>query len=341
LALEAAGRGPFGTGGTIALYAAAEILLAGALQAPGSGENGLGGRIVLDSFEEVAVSSGVTVSTAGDAAAPRSGEGGRIEAAGCRLELAAGSELLATGELGGTISLTSSEAMVLAAAISAENGGLIDIRFPPGLPPRLDGPLAPEPYLAATAIQGPCLFPPPCEAVAGLLCAGDGSEVALSWQSAPGHSMVEVLRDGAVLATLEGSLEGYRDAGLPPGTYTYTVKGLCLEGDAAEATCSVKLGSPAPSFIRSECSGSGGLDISDAAFLLALLFQGGAPPECEKACDSNDDGELDISDAIHILIFLFLFLFLPGGKAPPPPHPDCGSDPTADSLPCPASRACP
>ena len=50
---------------------------------------------------------------------------------------------------------------------------------------------------------------------------------------------------------------------------------------------------------------------------------------CEDASDANDDGELDLTDALDLLEYLFL-----GGLAPAAPHPEPGEDPTADSLGC-------
>lgn len=44
--------------------------------------------------------------------------------------------------------------------------------------------------------------------------------------------------------------------------------------------------------------------------------------------DANDDGKLDLSDAVFTLAHLFQ-----GGAAPPAPGPEtCGVDPTADDL---------
>ena len=62
-----------------------------------------------------------------------------------------------------------------------------------------------------------------------------------------------------------------------------------------------------------------------------FLFTGGVQPPCPDAADTNDDGNVDISDAVTALAFLFT-----GGAAPPAPGPEaCGPDPTADGLgPC-------
>jgi hypothetical protein len=89
-------------------------------------------------------------------------------------------------------------------------------------------------------------------------------------------------------------------------------------------------------FIRGDPNGDGGIDVSDAVFVLVHLFGGGAAPACPKAADMNDDGEVDISDPITGLEYLFL------GMSPiPAPSPTCGFDGTEDGLDCPAHPACP
>lgn len=89
-------------------------------------------------------------------------------------------------------------------------------------------------------------------------------------------------------------------------------------------------------FQRGDSNRDGGLDLSDAIHLLGFLFLG-APSslDCADASDANDDGELDVSDAVYSLAFLFS-----GGVALPPPH-DCGLDPSADALGCVLYPSCP
>ncbi len=93
---------------------------------------------------------------------------------------------------------------------------------------------------------------------------------------------------------------------------------------------------PSPDFIRGDCNQDLLADISDAITMLGVLFSGLPTPTCEDACDSNDDGQSDVGDPIYLLATLF-----GGGPLPPPPYPDCGSDPTAgDPLGC-ATSSCP
>lgn len=74
------------------------------------------------------------------------------------------------------------------------------------------------------------------------------------------------------------------------------------------------------SFLRGDCNGDGGVDISDASFMLNWLFLGGATPNCVAIANTNGDHAADISDASYLLNFLFL-----GGPPPAPPYPDCGT----------------
>ncbi len=81
-------------------------------------------------------------------------------------------------------------------------------------------------------------------------------------------------------------------------------------------------------FIRGDVNNDGGADISDAINILSYLFAQ-KPLDCVDAADTNDDGQANIADVVYILAYLFA-----GGPEPPPPFPDPGQDPTADSLEC-------
>ena len=63
---------------------------------------------------------------------------------------------------------------------------------------------------------------------------------------------------------------------------------------------------------------------------LGHLFSGDPMPTCPDAADANDDGKLDIADAVKILGHLF------AGSGPlPAPFGDCGTEeqPDQDGLP--------
>ncbi|MCZ6792961.1 MAG: hypothetical protein O7J95_05035 [Planctomycetota bacterium] len=88
-------------------------------------------------------------------------------------------------------------------------------------------------------------------------------------------------------------------------------------------------------FFRGDSNDDGDVDVSDAIFTLGYLFLGDNEPRCADASDTNDDGILDISDAVAVLQFLFL-----GSTLPPPSLEGCDADPTADSLPCALFASC-
>jgi len=89
-------------------------------------------------------------------------------------------------------------------------------------------------------------------------------------------------------------------------------------------------------FRRGEVNADGDVDISDAIALLVWLFASGSAPGCLEATDANDDGGVDVSDAVSVLLFLFQ-----GGRPPPAPGPEaCGTVPEPH-LGCEAYPDCP
>ena len=70
---------------------------------------------------------------------------------------------------------------------------------------------------------------------------------------------------------------------------------------------------------------------------LFAIFLGAVNITCDDACDANDDGTVDVSDAINTLGVLFL------GNAivPLPGMEDCGFDPTGDEVSCETYGGCP
>lgn len=65
---------------------------------------------------------------------------------------------------------------------------------------------------------------------------------------------------------------------------------------------------------RGDANHSGGVNIADAIYINAFLFQGGPAPPCMNEADANDDAHLDGSDAAYLINWLF-----GGGSAPPAP----------------------
>ena len=81
-------------------------------------------------------------------------------------------------------------------------------------------------------------------------------------------------------------------------------------------------------FRRGDVNDDGSIDLADAVATLANLF-GGSPISCEDAADTNDDGALDLADPVFLLAALFT-----GGSTPGSPGSSCGSDPTDDAIGC-------
>lgn len=93
---------------------------------------------------------------------------------------------------------------------------------------------------------------------------------------------------------------------------------------------------PGERFVRADANADGGVDVSDAIFVLASLFVGGSPaPSCLDAADVNDDGLSDVSDAVLLLASLFV-----AGTPPVPAPQTCGPDPTDDALDCASYPGC-
>ncbi|MBN1420940.1 MAG: hypothetical protein JXP34_19370, partial [Planctomycetes bacterium] len=92
---------------------------------------------------------------------------------------------------------------------------------------------------------------------------------------------------------------------------------------------------PAAAFIRGDVDGNGKIQIGDPVYGLMYQFAEGAAPPCVKAADFDDDGAIQISDPISLLNYLFS-----SGPAPKAPFPDCGEDPTADTLGCKTFTPC-
>ncbi|MBI4600588.1 MAG: hypothetical protein HY721_01370 [Planctomycetes bacterium] len=79
---------------------------------------------------------------------------------------------------------------------------------------------------------------------------------------------------------------------------------------------------------RGDANQDGEIEISDAVSVFIFLFAAGRGPTCPDAADANDDGAIDMSDGIALLAWLFT-----GGPEPPAPGPsECGADPTPDGL---------
>ena len=84
---------------------------------------------------------------------------------------------------------------------------------------------------------------------------------------------------------------------------------------------------PEEIFQRGDCNSDDKVDLADSATMLANQFNG-LPILCPDACDSNDDGALNMADSVYLLNWLFKF-----GPIPPAPGPyEDGPDATTDDT---------
>ncbi len=83
------------------------------------------------------------------------------------------------------------------------------------------------------------------------------------------------------------------------------------------------------SFTRGDANDDGSVDLADAIYVLFYLFQGGSTPYCADASDTNDNGVVEISDPIGVLQYLFQ-----NGAPIAAPYPLSGYDGTPDGLFC-------
>jgi len=86
-------------------------------------------------------------------------------------------------------------------------------------------------------------------------------------------------------------------------------------------------GGPVPSFRRGDVGNDGVVDVSDVVRLLLSLFTAGGASECPDAGDFDDDGVVNVTDVVSLLAYLFQ-----SGGSPSLPGTSCGEDPTPDGL---------
>lgn len=90
-------------------------------------------------------------------------------------------------------------------------------------------------------------------------------------------------------------------------------------------------------FRRGYVDGNDRLQVSDALAILLYLFRGGEEPTCLDSADVNDDGGVNITDAKYLLGYMFSGSTL----APAEPFESCGVDPTPlDNLGCASFSQC-
>ena len=93
----------------------------------------------------------------------------------------------------------------------------------------------------------------------------------------------------------------------------------------------------AQTFIRGDGNDDGVLNLADAIFLINYFFGDGFGPTCSAAADPNGDFAVDLGDVIYLINHQFL-----DGAGPVSPWPGCGIDPGGESgLGCTLYENCP
>ncbi len=91
-----------------------------------------------------------------------------------------------------------------------------------------------------------------------------------------------------------------------------------------------------PRFVRGDADVNRTHDVTDVLTILQHLFlQQPERLDCEDAADANDDGAVNLTDALSILFYLY-----EGGPLISEPVLACGKDPTADDLGCESFWVC-
>jgi hypothetical protein len=88
-------------------------------------------------------------------------------------------------------------------------------------------------------------------------------------------------------------------------------------------------------FRRGDSNEDGEVNISDAVYSLLWLFSSGTAPRCLDTADADANGVAELTDAVFLLMYLFQ-----GGSPPPAPGPaNCG-EPLGPGLGCGVYPAC-
>lgn len=82
-------------------------------------------------------------------------------------------------------------------------------------------------------------------------------------------------------------------------------------------------------FLRGDVNDDGMVDMSDSVAMLIWVVLSGDPPACQKTGDVDDSGIVNMNDILHLLFYLFR-----GGEIVAPPFPAVDLDPTPDDLFC-------
>ena len=156
-------------------------------------------------------------------------------------------------------------------------------------------------------------------------------DVTITWTNNDSYDSIEILRDGALLATVPGNSTSFLDT-TAFATHDYTLVALLTGDECSQVTtlgCQ-NVEAAQGEFLRGDTNNDGIVNIADPVYAIKYIFLNAVPrPVCEDAADANDDGQFDIADAVFQVRYLFQ-----GGAEPPAPFPGIGKDNTCDQLRC-------
>ena len=162
-----------------------------------------------------------------------------------------------------------------------------------------------------------------------------GSDIQLEGRAPLEVRRLVVLVNGVEIPEMVPSYTGIIDwtvsGAIDEGRSEVTVVGFDSAGEpvASDSIVVTRLdGQGVGSFIRGDANLNGRVDISDAIWTF-LFLQGSVLPLCLDALDTDDSGDIGVTDIVRGLDFLFR-----GGPAPVAPYPTPGLDASADEIDC-------
>ena len=174
---------------------------------------------------------------------------------------------------------------------------------------------------------------PPC-GISNLICnVDDGVDMTWSIDQDPPEcrcARIEIRSGDTVVSTVAGNITA---TSIPcdalPGSGSLCV--VCIGPDGTEKSLCCDFSCAASvQFHRGDADNNGQLQLTDAVRILGYLFLGQIAPTCFDAADADDNGVLQLTDAVRILGYLFLGQVPPAPPGPPEPGAQCGPDPTED-----------
>lgn len=147
--------------------------------------------------------------------------------------------------------------------------------------------------------------------------------------------------DGSFFTELEPRFAPDLPETLLAGPFVSAKDASCSLGTASTGFCDLFLDLDPPPrvlFQRGDADDNGAIEITDAIATLGYLFLGSDTPHCLDAADADDNGGIEITDAVATLGYLFL-----GNDPPVTPFERCGVDLRQEvpELGCESYLSCP